>query len=80
MLRSLMTQWTVSRRELFRRSALLTLPALFRAEPATAGTVDGNTLQIASSYTERHGDSLSFRFTGTSRATRYRARWTWVNT
>jgi L-seryl-tRNA(Ser) seleniumtransferase len=30
-----------------------------------AGTIDGNTVQIASSYTERHGDSLSFRFTGT---------------
>jgi uncharacterized pyridoxal phosphate-dependent enzyme len=29
------------------------------------GTVDGNSVQIASSYTERHGDALSFRFTGT---------------
>jgi L-seryl-tRNA(Ser) seleniumtransferase len=29
------------------------------------GTIDGNTVQIASSYTERHGDALSFRFTGT---------------
>jgi L-seryl-tRNA(Ser) seleniumtransferase len=30
-----------------------------------AGTIEGNAVQIASSYTERHGDSLSFRFTGT---------------
>ena len=30
-----------------------------------SGGVDGNTVQIARSYTERHGDSLSFRFTGT---------------
>ncbi|PYR54692.1 MAG: hypothetical protein DMF91_26165, partial [Acidobacteria bacterium] len=30
-----------------------------------AGTIDGNAVQVASSYTERHGDSLSFRFTGT---------------
>jgi uncharacterized pyridoxal phosphate-dependent enzyme len=29
------------------------------------GTIDGNTVQISSSYTERHGDALSFRFTGT---------------
>ena len=29
------------------------------------GTVEGGTVQIASSYTERHGDALSFRFTGT---------------
>jgi L-seryl-tRNA(Ser) seleniumtransferase len=30
-----------------------------------AGTIDGRTVQIASSYTERNGDALSFRFTGT---------------
>jgi L-seryl-tRNA(Ser) seleniumtransferase len=30
-----------------------------------SGTIDGNTIQISSSYTERHGDALSFRFTGT---------------
>ncbi|MGH9386591.1 MAG: hypothetical protein ACRD2N_20150 [Vicinamibacterales bacterium] len=30
-----------------------------------AGTIEGNTVQIASSYTERNGDALSFRFTGT---------------
>ena len=30
-----------------------------------AGTIDGNTVQISSSYTERHGDALSFRFNGT---------------
>jgi uncharacterized pyridoxal phosphate-dependent enzyme len=30
-----------------------------------AGTIDGNNVQISSSYTERHGDALSFRFTGT---------------
>jgi uncharacterized pyridoxal phosphate-dependent enzyme len=29
------------------------------------GTIDGSAVQIASSYTERHGDALSFRFTGT---------------
>jgi L-seryl-tRNA(Ser) seleniumtransferase len=29
-----------------------------------AGTIDGSRVQLASSYTERHGDSLSFRFTG----------------
>jgi hypothetical protein len=29
------------------------------------GTIDGNTVQISSLYTERHGDALSFRFTGT---------------
>jgi L-seryl-tRNA(Ser) seleniumtransferase len=29
-----------------------------------SGTIEGNTVQIASSYTERHGDALSFRFTG----------------
>jgi L-seryl-tRNA(Ser) seleniumtransferase len=28
------------------------------------GTIDGHTVQISSSYTERHGDALSFRFTG----------------
>lgn len=28
------------------------------------GTIDGSAVQISSSYTERHGDSLSFRFTG----------------
>jgi L-seryl-tRNA(Ser) seleniumtransferase len=43
MLQSLKTQWkrgagTLSRRELFQRSALLTLPALFRASPASAAT------------------------------------------
>ena len=37
MLQSLKTRW--SRRELFRRSALLTLPALFRGSPAEAGAV-----------------------------------------
>jgi L-seryl-tRNA(Ser) seleniumtransferase len=30
-----------------------------------SGTIDGSTVQLSSSYTERHGDSLSFRFTGT---------------
>ena len=29
-----------------------------------SGTIDGNHVQLASSYTERHGDALSFRFTG----------------
>jgi L-seryl-tRNA(Ser) seleniumtransferase len=29
------------------------------------GTIEGNAVQISSSYTERHGDALSFRFTGT---------------
>jgi len=28
------------------------------------GTIDGASIQISSSYTERHGDSLSFRFSG----------------
>ena len=32
------------------------------------GTIDGNTVQISSSYTERHGDALSFRFNGTAAA------------
>ncbi|HMF92813.1 MAG TPA: hypothetical protein VKE96_00900, partial [Vicinamibacterales bacterium] len=30
-----------------------------------AGTIEGSAVQISSSYTERHGDALSFRFTGT---------------
>ena len=30
-----------------------------------AGTIDGSAVQISSTYTERHGDALSFRFTGT---------------
>ena len=29
------------------------------------GTIEGTSVQISSSYTERHGDALSFRFTGT---------------
>ena len=29
-----------------------------------SGTIDGDRMQLSSSYTERHGDSLSFRFTG----------------
>ena len=29
-----------------------------------SGTVEGTSVQIASSYTERHGDALSFRFRG----------------
>jgi L-seryl-tRNA(Ser) seleniumtransferase len=29
-----------------------------------AGTIDGSRVQLSSSYTERHGDALSFRFTG----------------
>jgi L-seryl-tRNA(Ser) seleniumtransferase len=33
-----------------------------------AGTIDGNSVQISSSYTERHGDALSFRFIGTAAA------------
>jgi L-seryl-tRNA(Ser) seleniumtransferase len=33
-----------------------------------SGTIDGNRVQLSSSYTERHGDSLSFRFTGTATA------------
>ena len=28
------------------------------------GTIDGSRVQLSSSYTERNGDSLSFRFTG----------------
>jgi L-seryl-tRNA(Ser) seleniumtransferase len=31
-----------------------------------SGTVDGNRVQLSSTYTERHGDALSFRFTGTA--------------
>ena len=30
-----------------------------------AGTIDGNSVQMHSSVTERHGDALSFRFNGT---------------
>ena len=30
-----------------------------------SGTIDGDRVQLSSAYTERHGDSLSFRFTGT---------------
>ena len=30
-----------------------------------AGTIDGSSVQMSSSYTERHGDALSFRFNGT---------------
>ena len=33
-----------------------------------AGTIDGNSVVISSSYTERHGDALSFRFKGTATA------------
>src|SRR5258708_27048807 len=33
-----------------------------------AGTGDGNRVQMSSSYTERHGDALSFRFDGTATA------------
>jgi L-seryl-tRNA(Ser) seleniumtransferase len=29
-----------------------------------SGTIDGSRVQLASAYTERHGDALSFRFTG----------------
>ena len=29
-----------------------------------AGTIDGGAVRMSSSYTERHGDALSFRFTG----------------
>ena len=29
-----------------------------------SGTIDGSRVQLASTYTERHGDSLNFRFTG----------------
>ena len=29
-----------------------------------SGSIDGDRVEIASSYTERHGDALSFRFTG----------------
>lgn len=29
-----------------------------------SGTIDGNAVQLSSAYSERHGDSLSFRFTG----------------
>jgi len=29
------------------------------------GTIEGNAVQISSTYTERHGDALSFRFSGT---------------
>jgi uncharacterized pyridoxal phosphate-dependent enzyme len=31
-----------------------------------SGTIEGNAVQISSSYTERHGDALSFRFTGSA--------------
>jgi len=31
-----------------------------------AGTIDGSNVQVSSSVTERHGDALSFRFTGTA--------------
>jgi L-seryl-tRNA(Ser) seleniumtransferase len=30
-----------------------------------SGTIEGDTVEISSSYTERHGDALSFRFAGT---------------
>jgi L-seryl-tRNA(Ser) seleniumtransferase len=30
-----------------------------------SGSIEGNLVQLSSSYTERHGDSLSFRFAGT---------------
>jgi L-seryl-tRNA(Ser) seleniumtransferase len=30
-----------------------------------SGTIEGSTVRMSSSYTERHGDALSFRFTGT---------------
>ena len=30
-----------------------------------AGSIEGNAVRIASSYTERHGDALNFRFAGT---------------
>jgi L-seryl-tRNA(Ser) seleniumtransferase len=30
-----------------------------------SGTIDGTAVQLSSAYSERHGDSLSFRFTGT---------------
>jgi len=30
-----------------------------------AGTLEGSAVQMSSTYTERHGDALSFRFTGT---------------
>jgi L-seryl-tRNA(Ser) seleniumtransferase len=29
------------------------------------GTIEGNTVQVSSVYTERHGDALNFHFTGT---------------
>jgi L-seryl-tRNA(Ser) seleniumtransferase len=29
-----------------------------------SGTIEGTSVQISSAYTERHGDALSFRFTG----------------
>ena len=29
------------------------------------GTIEGAAVQISSSYSERHGDALSFRFIGT---------------
>jgi L-seryl-tRNA(Ser) seleniumtransferase len=29
-----------------------------------SGTIDGSRVQLSSAYTERHGDALSFRFTG----------------
>lgn len=32
------------------------------------GTIEGDTVQFSSSYPERHGDALSFRFTGTVRS------------
>ena len=32
-----------------------------------SGTIDGTSVQLSSSYTERHGDSLSFRFTGNAK-------------
>ena len=44
------------------------------------GTIDGNSVQMSSSYTERHGDALSFRFNGTSRPTACPERSTWAST
>jgi len=31
-----------------------------------SGTIDGDRVQLSSNYAERHGDALSFRFTGTA--------------
>src|SRR6266849_654230 len=60
MLQSLKAQWkhgaeTLSRRELFRRSALLTLPALFRGNPVTAAQTLSPGLRVGTDIYESIG-------------------------